>query len=82
MLAGELELLAAVVRDPLAGVGVEPDAQLRAGVDGRLRVVPVGVVVGPAVAPRVVLWVTLAVQPDPVVRLMNGVQIRKFYLFY
>ena len=31
MLAGKLELLTAVVRDPLAGVGVEPDAQLGAG---------------------------------------------------
>ena len=70
MFAGELELLPAVVRDPLAGVGVEPDAQLRAGVDGRLGVVPVGVVVGPAVAPRVVLGVALAVQPDPVVSLI------------
>ena len=28
MFAGKLELLAAVVRYPLAGVGVEPDAQL------------------------------------------------------
>ena len=31
MLAGKLELLTAVVRDPLAGVGVEPDAKLGAG---------------------------------------------------
>ena len=75
MLAGELELLSAVVRDPLAGVGVEPDAQLRAGVDWRLGVVPVGVGVGPTVAPGVVLGVTLAVQSDPVVRLMDEIQL-------
>ena len=41
------------------------------GVDGRLGVVPVGVGVGPTVAPGVVLGVTLAVQSDPVVRLTD-----------
>ena len=67
--AGELELAAAVVGDPLAGLGVHAHAQLRGRVDRRLRVVPVGVAERPAVAPRVVLGVAPARKPDPDVAL-------------
>ena len=67
--AGELELSAAVVGDPLAGLGVHAHAQLRGRVDGRLRVVPVGVAERPAVAPRVVLGVAPARKTDPDVAL-------------